>query len=157
MDHENEDTPCLQDVTNMAKNSKVDCQDKDQLLIIEQIDEIKSSDYLVKWLGYGVEDRTWEPSTNIPEFIRLYYNNPDNLGKRLPEPRIQHKKVVGGEEMYLLSWEGNHQDEEWVGDRVFKLFDLSTDVDQDAIKCNTVKHKVTYMVSLKDLTVFGGS
>ena len=118
----------------MAKNSKVDCQDKDQLFIIEQIDEIKSSDYLVKRLGYGVEDRTWEPSTNIPEFIRLYYNNPDSLGKRLPEPRIRHKKV-GGEEMYLLSWEGNCQDEEWVGDSVlFKLFDLST------MLVNTVKN-----------------
>ena len=47
--------------------------------------------YEVKWENY--EKTTWEPSSNIPDFIINYY---ERTGKNnIPAARIKHTKVVG--------------------------------------------------------------
>ena len=47
--------------------------------------------YEVKWENY--EKTTWEPSSNIPEFIRTYY---ERTGRNtIPMARIKSTKIVG--------------------------------------------------------------
>ena len=47
--------------------------------------------YEVKWENY--EKTTWEPSSNIPDFIINYF---ERTGKNnIPAARIKHTKVVG--------------------------------------------------------------
>ena len=57
----------------------------------------KDTYYEVKWENYT--EPTWEPKTNIPEFISNYYVR---TGKnKTPNARIKHTKVVGKVDIYL--------------------------------------------------------
>ena len=90
--------------------------------------------YLVQWQGYS--SKTWEKSSNIPKYIRDFY---DKTGKNeIPKPRIKSVKKAGSAVYYLLSWDGTDAADEFVPQEDFK-FD---DVREEAVEstCNTQKH-----------------
>ena len=59
----------------------------------------------VKWLGFPIEESTWEATSNIQPWILSYYGEDrSRLGKPLPEPTIKHVKKAGDEIYYYLSW-----------------------------------------------------
>ena len=47
--------------------------------------------YLVKWENY--EEPTWEPKSNIPQFIINFYEKSGQ--STIPSARVKHTKVVG--------------------------------------------------------------
>ena len=49
------------------------------------------TEYLVKWENY--EEPTWEPKSNIPEFITSYYEKTGQ--SKIPAARVRHTKIVG--------------------------------------------------------------
>ena len=56
--------------------------------------------YNIKWEGY--EETTWEPSQNIPSFIRAYY---DEKGEgKVPTPKVKEVKKIGSVSYYELVW-----------------------------------------------------
>ena len=48
--------------------------------------------YNVKWFGYPEEACTVEPAENIPDFIKDFYSDKNNIGKKLPNPKIRTSK-----------------------------------------------------------------
>ena len=85
--------------SNMAQN--------DEVFIIESILDIKDGKFLVRWAGFPENASTWEPSENVPKFIKKYYEeDATKLGAKLPNPKIKHTKKVGDTEYHFLSWEG---------------------------------------------------
>lgn len=88
--------------------------------------------YLVQWQGYST--KTWEKETNIPKYIRDFY---DRTGKsEIPKPRIKSVKKAGSAVYYLLSWDGTDAPEELVPQEDFN-FD---DEEAEESSCNTQKH-----------------
>ena len=70
---------------------------------------------------FPVEAATLEPESNIPKFIREYYNDKTKLGKLLPNPRIKHtKKTSSGTQYHFLTWEGE-KGGQWHGEDFFQL------------------------------------
>jgi len=69
----------------------IDEETQEPLYDVERIlrYEPKTRKYLIKWLGYGEEDNTWEPRTNInPKLVAQYHRKtptPD------PNPRSRSR------------------------------------------------------------------
>ena len=118
--HRSEESPILTEdkisqesrdkLKNHRKNNATsDKAPKDQLYIIESIKKIevkknKEDKYLVKWSGFPEEASTWEPSANVPKFIRDYYKGDSSrLNTKLPNPTIKHTKTVGNTKYHFLS------------------------------------------------------
>ena len=102
--------------------------------------------FKVKWLGFPIEQSTWEPSKNIQPWIQSYYDDDQRLGKPLPEPRIKYTKRAGNEVYHYLTWAGGEGDNlsRWVGDSFFSLAaedgEIVTQLEDDK-SCNTKKTK----------------
>ena len=75
----------------------------DMLFIIEAILEVKGDSVLVKWEGY--KESTWEPLSNMPEFV-VQFVEQNGCGK-IPEPVVKHEKVIDGNKHILLEWKNN--------------------------------------------------
>ena len=152
-EHVKEETPCI--LGNMVQRStretlkefrKKHSKDKkalpDNVFTIELILDIKIDNgkkcYLVKWQEFPEAMATWEQESTIPTFIRLYYEKNENLGKKLPNPKIKRSKKAGKDTIYhFLTWEGETGGT-WLNDNIF----LEDDVNnlQDVEKsCNTRK------------------
>ena len=100
--HLGEPTPVADNVSartrKVLKDYREDMKESDkagddQAYIVESILDIVEEDgqekhYKVKWFNFPVEAATLEPESNIPKFIREYYNDKTKLGKLLPNPRI---------------------------------------------------------------------
>ena len=85
---------------------------------------------------YPAEQATWEPETNIPEFIRNYYKDPKKIGHDLPKPRIKHSKTMtNGQKYHLLTWDNDQEKEEWVEESVFTIMQ-ETDSSLPPSTCN---------------------
>ena len=106
-DHMQEETPCLSTVSketkkvldeNRKKSRNSNFKQSDDFFVVKSVLEKKSSgssdQFLIEWLGYDRKEATWEPSENIPGFIRDYYKDCKNLGKDLPQPIIKHRKAL---------------------------------------------------------------
>ena len=66
--------------------------------ILEKRIKKQEEEYLIKWENY--EDPTWEPKTNIPEFITNYF---DKTGQtKIPTARVSHTKIVGRKSMEMV-------------------------------------------------------
>ena len=89
--------------SHKKKESESEAARDDDFFVIEEITEVKiekeKKSYLVKWVGYPPSQSTWEPEEHIPAFIKKYYENQDNIGKKLPAPQGSCKK------MCFLSWD----------------------------------------------------
>jgi hypothetical protein len=89
--------------------------------------------YLVEWEGY--KTFTWEVSTNIPKFIRDYFEQTKK--NNIPKPRVKRTKTVGSKTYYLLTWDGDDTCE----DQFVPAADFYIDSDQEVDSvCNTRKH-----------------
>ena len=89
--------------------------------------------YLVEWVGYA--EKTWEISSNIPKFIRDFY---ERTGKcEIPKPRVKTVKKAGTAVYYLLSWDGTDEADQFVPQEDFAI---EEDVDEHSSSCNTMKH-----------------
>ena len=87
------------------------------------------------WSNVGA----WEEYT---PFYKKLYEDSENLGKALPEPRIKETKKVA-EIYHYLEW-GSESSGEWVAD---SLFDLDADiVIEDVSSCNTRKVQLKKLV-----------
>ena len=90
--------------------------------------------FLIKWENY--DEPTWEPKTNIPEFILNYY---EKTGRSdIPAARIKHTKVVGGSRFHLLVWDDQAGEMNWEEDRAFEFLDHG---ESEKYSCNTRKDK----------------
>ena len=121
---------------------------QDNIYVIETILGTKTQDgvlsYNVKWLNFPAIESTWEPEECIPRFIQLFYKNPDNFGKSLPNPRLKRVKKAGSALYHLLSWDDDTSAAQWVHDDFFKL--LADDGEifstlEDDNTCNTRKSR----------------
>ena len=84
----------LESVKESQKNYKE--QDfSDNIYVVEEIKDSKLEDgvehFLIRWEGY--EEETWEPSSNIPDFMVTYYKKTGN-GK-VPTPRVAGVRKKG--------------------------------------------------------------
>ena len=100
--HEEADSPVVT-ADRLNEKSKKALQDKrkstatykeagqDDLYVIESIQDIKKNKigklrFLVKWVGFGDEDSTWESDDAIPKFIQEFYLDRSKLRMKLPNP-----------------------------------------------------------------------
>ena len=103
----------------------------DMLFIIEAILEVKGDSVLVKWEGY--KESTWEPLSNMPEFV-VQFVEQNGCGK-IPEPVVKHEKVIDGNKHILLEWKND------VGDKDVLWQKEKIDESEDVFKCDTKKDK----------------
>ena len=108
--------------------------------------EKDDSYFKVKWLGFPVEESTWEPAKNIQPWIQSYYeDDPQRLGKPIPEPRIKYTKRAGNEVYHYLTWGGGEGEplSRWVGDSFFSLAAEDGEIvtQLEGGSCNTKKTK----------------
>ena len=54
------------------------------VFVVQSVLDINDGKYLIKWKDFPENEATWESEKNIPKFIKLYYETPQNLGKNLP-------------------------------------------------------------------------
>ena len=126
----------------------------DTLFVIEEINGKKNMEkdtfYKIKWEGYKQE--TWEPSKNIPVFIKNFY---ERTGRsKIPSPYVKHTKqigtmsinlitirflsAIGTAKLHLLFWE----DKEGVHDVYWEMEEaFSVDGEIPVFSCNTQKDK----------------
>ena len=75
--------------------------------LLEKRIEKNSTYWKVQWLGFPLDESTWEPEKNIQPWIVNYYcENIGRLVNPLPQPKIKHSKRAGNEIYYYLSWDG---------------------------------------------------
>ena len=119
---------------------------QDNIYVIESIIENKDDLWKIKWLGFPIEESTWEATSNIQPWILSYYGEDrSRLGKPLPEPTIKHVKKAGDEIYYYLSWGSeNVKGNPWKGKSFFALAaedgEIIDQLDDDKT-CNTKKTK----------------
>ena len=134
-----------------AETSATKDAPQDQIYVIESILEKKEENethyFKVKWLGFPSDQSTWEPARNIQPWIQTFYSeDPQRLGKPLPEPRIKYTKKAGDEVYHYLSWEGGEGEtlSRWVGESFFSLAsndgEIVSQLEEDK-SCNTKKTK----------------
>ena len=76
---------------NRDKKNRQHDSELDGVFLVEEILGVKDDRYHVKWKGY--QTTTWEPSKNIPKFIKDFYKK---TGKsKLPKPRILDTRTCG--------------------------------------------------------------
>ena len=103
----------------------------DGIFMIEKILGKKGNKYHIQWQGYTTT--TWEPSANIPKFIRDYY---ERTGKStLPNPKILDTRTIGTTTEHLLTWEKDDSLPEWTPQQ-----DIDDEV-ADLASCNTRKDR----------------
>ena len=81
------------------KTAELKDSHQDDVYVIESILEMKEDEHLynVKWLGFPVEQSTWEPTKNIQPWIISYYKEDcQRLGQPLPQPKIKKKQKNWG-------------------------------------------------------------
>ena len=130
--------------TNTAASTEAS---QDNIYVIETILGTKTQDDLryfnVKWLNFPASESTWEPEENIPKFIQLYFNDENNFGKNLPNPKLKRVKKAGSGLYHLLSWEGESGGK-WIHEDFFKLLgedgEICTSLEDDNT-CNTRKSR----------------
>ena len=71
------------------------------MFIIESIRDVTENEkgdqfYNVKWFGYPEEACTVEPAENIPDFIKDFYSDKNNIGKKLQNPKIRTTRKLDG-------------------------------------------------------------
>ena len=156
--HQGEATPVAEKVTNETRSSlrlkkkkqatNSDDNLEDHLHIVESILDITTINgkqmFKVKWFGYPEEDATIEPEENIPKFIQNFYSVPQNLGKRLPNPKIkQSKKLTNGTTYHYLTWEGE-EGGTWIEEDFFSMVgDKDAEFSQNlpVLTCGTRKSR----------------
>ena len=80
------------------------------MYIIQAVTDIKDDLLKIKWVGYDIE--TWEPSENVPKFIREFYKDPQRLKASLPNPNIKYtKQLANGCKINILTCLGRHHRE----------------------------------------------
>ena len=89
---------------------------------------------MIKWKDFPENEATWESEKNIPKFIKLYYETPQNLGKNLPNPQIKRSKKIGKMEIYHFLCEGEIGGQ-WLSEDIFN--DLEKEEEEKG--CNTRK------------------
>ena len=80
----------LQKLNKDKKNEQHDAE-LDGVFLVDEVLEKCGDMFHIKWKGYATT--TWEPESNIPQFIKDYYIRTGN--SRLPKPRIMDSRVVG--------------------------------------------------------------
>ena len=114
------------------------------MFVVEGILEKKSTKgqekYLIKWENY--EKPTWEPKSNIPDFIINYY---EKTGRStIPTARVKHTKVVGGSRFHLLVWDDPSGEMNWEEEDAFDISDsgeTGETGETEIYSCNTRKDK----------------
>ena len=121
---------------------------QDNIYVIETIlgsqikDGVKM--YNVKWLNFPENASTWEPEQSIPKFIQLYYQDANNFGKALPNPRLKRVKKAGSALYHYLTWDGESDAGKWVHEDFFKLLGEDGEIVsalEDDNSCNTRKSR----------------
>ena len=70
----------------------------------------------------------------------MFYDNPVNIGKKLPAPQIQHTKVIAGVKHHYLKW-GNTEGD-WLSEDFFKILNADGElVETSQTVCNTRKSR----------------
>ena len=106
----------------------------------------KNLEYNIKWEDY--EDSTWEPSTNIPKFIRDYYESTGN-GK-VPTPRVKEVKKVGSVSQYELVWSNDTDLPFWDPEKHVLIEPTDVEVGQDRV-CNTRNRAIHFFTPFQIL------
>ena len=97
---------------------------------------LDSSEERLNPTAKNYEDPTWEPKSNIPEFILNYY---ERTGcSDIPAARIKHTKVVGGSKFHLLVWDDASGEMNWEEDEAFNFLGSG---EMEIYSCNTRKDK----------------
>lgn len=160
-DHKDHSSPALHHkqleesslaVLNRDKKNRQHDAELDGVFLVEEILDKKGDKYHIKWKGYTAT--TWEPSKNIPKFIRDFY---ERTGvSKLPKPRILDTRKTGRSipilfmvlllifsctgtvTEHLLAWDEEDTSlPEWTTD-----IDLEDDEDDDiSSSCNTRKDR----------------
>ena len=144
--HEDQETPVI-DHDHLREETKMKLWDKrkkmsyskqagqDTLYVIESINDGREicgkKEYKVKWIGYDENLDTWETEEYIPKFIKKYYSDHTKLKTKLPNPKIQHTKILAnGTKMHFLRWEGVTEagDGQWVGEDWFQIASEDGDI-----------------------------
>ena len=85
----------------------------------------------MKWAGY--ETKTWEKDTNIPKYIRDFY---DKTGQAtIPSPRIKCVKRAGSAVYYQLTWDGTDAPDEFIPQEDFYVDGMVEEAEESS--CNT--------------------
>lgn len=113
--------------------------------VLDKKEEKTGKFWKIKWLGFPMEQATWEPEANVQPWIQSYYDSdPARLGKPLPEPRIKYTKKAGDEVYYYLSWDDEPGKSQWYGESFFSLAsedgEIASLLEEDQ-SCNTKKTK----------------
>ena len=125
---------------------------QDQIYVIEGLlaKRVTNTDTLwkVKWLGFPVEEATWEPSRNIQGWMKAYYKEDETqFGNKVPVPKIKCQKKSGGQTHYFFSWgeSGSNDSSQgrWVTEDFFQIASEDGDLvsQLDELSCNTRKTK----------------
>ena len=121
---------------------------QDSIYVIETILATKLKDgmkmFNVKWLNFPLDASTWEPEESIPRFIQLYYQDGNNFGKTLPNPRLKNVKKAGSALYHYLTWDGESDSGNWVHEDFFKLLGEDGEIIsslEDDNTCNTRKSR----------------
>ena len=130
--------------SHKKKESEHEAARDDDFFVIEEITQVRMEKdkkmYLVKWVGYPPNQSTWEPEEHIPSFIKKYYDNTGNIGKKLPAPQIKHTKTIGGVKHHYLKWSDSEGD--WLSEDFFKIMNEDGElVDTNQTVCNTRKSR----------------
>ena len=114
-EHDGEPTPVADKVGPKTRKHLQSHKDKtrevdvDDVFIIESIRDVTENEkgeqfYNVKWFGYPEEACTVEPAENIPDFIKDFYSDKNNIGKKLQNPKIRTtKKISDGTTYHFLT------------------------------------------------------
>ena len=142
----NESKRVLRDRRKMMANYKEAGQD--DMYVIESIEDVKKDKdgkimFKVKWVGFDLNDCTWEPDDSIPKFIQEYYEDKSKLRTKLPNPVIKSSKTLAnGSSYHYLSW-GGGKGGKWMRQDWFEIANSDGEITSaiEVNKCNTRKSR----------------
>ena len=131
---------------------------QDNIYVIETVLESKKIGkkihFLIKWLNFPKSEATWEPEECVPKFIQLYYEDRNNFGKPLPNPRLKRAKKAGSETYYYLAWDEDGAGGQWIHEDFFTLLGEDGEISSalhDDESCNTRKSRDKVRIFFKIL------